>query len=104
MIPSTPTKGQHKLVKIVWKDAFAGPQGWLSLDDYETGPAHPTTIGWLLEDVLDGYITTADTFLLQDGDITYYNVGHIPVEMILSMEVLESEKKTGSKKRRTGDK
>lgn len=95
-------KCQHKLVKVVWKDAFAAPQGWTSMDDYETEPAHPVTVGWLLEDVLEGYVTTADTFLLQDGEVIYYNVGHIPIEMILSMEFLELDKKVSSKKRRNG--
>lgn len=92
----------------MWKDAFAAPQGWLSLEDYKTGPAHPITIGWLLPGVLDGYITTADTVMLQDGDVSYYNVGHIPLEMILSIEVLEvenvEEKPAVKKTRRKGAK
>lgn len=91
---------QHSLVKIVWKDAFAAPQGWTSLEDYRTEPAHPVTVGWLLPDVLDGYITTADTVLTQDGDTTYYNIGHIPNEMILLIEYLDKPNGDKIKKNR----
>ena len=91
---------QHQLVKIVWKDAFAGSQGWTALEEYHPEPALPQTVGWLLEGVLDGYVTTADTYLVQDDDVTYYNIGHIPIEMIVTMEVIELEDKPVPKKRR----
>lgn len=95
---------QHQLVKIMWKDAFAGPHGWLSLDDYEPEPALPITIGWLLPNLLDGYISTADTYLVQDDEVTYYNVGHIPLEMVQQIEVLEIEEEQPTSKRKKGGK
>lgn len=84
---------QHQLVKIVWQDAFAAPQGWTFLEDYKPEAAYPVTVGWLLPDVIDGYVTTADTILVQGDEISYYNVGHIPVDMVKSIEVLENPDK-----------
>ena len=95
---------KHALVRILWKDAFAGPNGWFSLDEYQAEPALPVTVGWLLEGFLDGYVTTADTYLVQGDEIAYYNIGHIPVEMIITMEVLEIDGNNASKKRRNGGK
>ena len=89
---------QHQLVLIVWQDAFAAPQGWTFLDEYHPEPAYPITVGWLLPDVLDGYITTADTILVQDGETSYYNVGHIPSGMVKSIEVLKNADKIPTKR------
>lgn len=89
---------QHQLVKIVWKDAFAGPQEWTSLKDYNIKPVEPCTVGWLIPDVLEGYVTTADTIYVdEDGEYTYYNIGHIPNGMVLSIEVIEKPDKLNRK-------
>jgi hypothetical protein len=96
---------KYQLVKITWKDAFAGPQEWCSVDDYETKPVIPLTVGWLIPDMLDGYVTTADTYYIdEDGDVLLYNIGHIPDEMVISIEVLEKHDKITRRASKRGDK
>lgn len=96
---------QFDLVKIVWRDAFAGPSGWISLEDYDPKEVLPCTVGWLIPDVLDGYLTTADTYYIDDdGSPELYNIGHIPKEMVISIEVVEIPDKLSRRARRKGDK
>ena len=88
-----------KLVKVEWIDAFAGPQAWLTLDNYAPTPVTPVTVGWLIPDCLEGYVTTADTYEIREDHIAYYNIGHIPEKMVTSINVLTNTDKLT--KRRT---
>lgn len=89
MVTNRTDSTQYKCVHIVWKDAFASPQGWFTLDELTLEPALPETIGWLLPPLLEGYISTADSVLIHDGEAIFYNVGHIPEDMVLSIKELD---------------
>ncbi len=96
---------KYQLVKVTWRDAFAGPQEWVVANSYEAEPVIPITVGWLIPDVLDGYVTTADTYYIdEDDDIMLYNVGHIPEDMVISIEVIEKHDKIKKRGIRKGDK
>jgi hypothetical protein len=77
-----------KLVVIEWDDAFAGPQSWITLDEYSPEHITPVTVGWLIPRFLDGYITTADSYLITSGVIQYYGIGHIPHGIVRSIKYL----------------
>jgi hypothetical protein len=75
-----------ELVIIEWVDAFAGPQSWVTLEEYSPVPVTPVTVGWLIPDCLEGFVTTADTYERRDDHIAYYNIGHIPEKMVTSIK------------------
>jgi hypothetical protein len=87
-----------KLVKVEWIDAFSGPQEWVTLDDYKPLPVTPVTVGWLIPDCLEGFVTTADTYEMRDDHIAYYNIGHIPNNMVTSITALTTTDKLKKKK------
>lgn len=93
---------KYQLVKVVWRDAFAGETEWTALKTYHPEEVLPITVGWLIPNVLDGYVTTADTYYVDsDGDVIVYNIGHIPEDMVVSMEIIKNNdkiKKTSTRK------
>jgi hypothetical protein len=80
-----------KLVLIQWDDAFAGPQSWISLDDYTPEPVAPVTVGWLIPRLLEGYVTTADSYMITGDVIQYYGIGHIPHGMVNSIKFIDAD-------------
>ena len=80
-----------KLVVIEWDDAFAGPKGWIDPTEYKPERLTPVTVGWLIPRFLDNYVTTADTYMVSDGVIQYYGIGHIPEGMVRSLRFIDRE-------------
>lgn len=76
------------LVVVRWRDAFDGPNGWFYPDEYKPEAAEPVTVGWLVPDYLDGYITVISTFLYDDDDVVYSNPVHIPSQWVISMTTI----------------
>lgn len=73
-------------VEIVWKDAFDGPGGWVIFDDYSPEPVHPSTIGYLLPNALEGHTTVCSSYFYDyDGQLVISNPNHIPDGMVLSI-------------------
>ena len=73
-------------VEVVWKDAFDGPGGWLIADDYAPVPVHPTTIGFLLPDYLEGHVTVCSSYFYDyEEQLVISNPNHIPDGMVLSI-------------------
>lgn len=78
-----------KLVVITWDDAFSGPQHWVTLEEYSPEPVTPVTVGWLIPRFLNGYVTTADSYMISNDSIQYYGVGHIPEGMVKSLTFID---------------
>lgn len=88
------------MVRIVWDDAFAAPQGWIDPEEYVPKTVHPVTIGWLIPRMLEGYISTADTYLISEDSIQYYGVGHIPMGMVRSLDFIDIPDKISRRKKK----
>ena len=84
-------KSEWALVVVHWIDAFDGENGWTDLEKYEPKEATVATVGWLIPDVLQGYVTLVNSYFSDEVDDPK-TVGmpiHIPVGMILETKVLE---------------
>lgn len=79
-------------VKVVWCDAFDGPSGWTLLTSYKPDSVRPTTVGFLVEDLMDGHLTVCSSFFCGDeGELVISNPIHIPNGMVLSITPLTSK-------------
>lgn len=78
-------KSEWSLVAIHWRDAFDGENGWTDLDKYEPKEATVVTVGWLVPDMLSGYVTVVNSYFPDEVDDPK-TVGmpvHIPVGMVI---------------------
>lgn len=79
-------------VEVIWKDAFDGPQGWVSFDSYAPQPCTPTTVGYVVDDLEDGPVITghlticSSYFYNDDESLCISNPIHIPNEMVVSLK------------------
>jgi hypothetical protein len=76
------------LVEITWVDAFSDSGGWVYLEDYEMEPAVAKTVGYLLPELREGYLSTAGTYLIREDGTAYHDISHIPVGMLVTVKVL----------------
>lgn len=94
-------KSEWSLVAIHWRDAFDGENGWTELDKYEPKEATVVTVGWLVPDMLSGYVTVVNSYFPDEVDDPK-TVGmpvHIPVGMVIktvhlhqpTVSILDSE-------------
>jgi hypothetical protein len=86
-----PVKSEWALVAVHWVDAFDGENGWTDLDKYEPKEATVVTVGWLIPDVLQGYITLVNSYFpdeVEDPKTVGMPI-HIPLGMIIETKILE---------------
>jgi hypothetical protein len=85
------TSPKFTLVKVFWEDAFDSENGWIHLSDYKPETARFETVGYLIPDLLDGYVSVTST-IDPDEAPDYETVGmvvHILVSMVTGMQVLD---------------
>ena len=72
-------------VIVMWRDAFDAAETWV----YEGSPPDPpvmvTSVGWLLDGHLPGYLVVASSMMERDGAAIYGGVHYIPDGMIESV-------------------
>lgn len=80
---------QHVIVR--WRDAYSPHSGWHEVDEYEPEDAVATTTGRFWKDCQEHYMTVVGTmFETEDGQPkTVGDINHIPLGMILSIEVID---------------
>lgn len=86
-----PVKSEWALVAVHWTDAFDGENGWTDLEKYEPKEATVVTVGWLIPDVLKGYITLVNSYFpdeVEDPKTVGMPI-HIPLGMIIETKILE---------------
>ena len=84
-------KSEWPLIVIHWRDAFDGENGWTDLDKYVPEDTTVVTVGWLIPDILAGYITVVNSYFPDEVDDPK-TVGmpiHIPTGMVIRTVVLE---------------
>lgn len=79
---------QHVIVR--WRDAYSPHSGWHEVDDYIPEDAIAISIGRVWKDCQEHYLTLVGTiFETEDGQPkTVGDINHIPIGMILSMEII----------------
>ena len=84
-------KSDWSLVVIHWRDAFDGENGWTDLEKYEPTELTVVTVGWLVPDMLAGYVTVVNSYFPDEVDNpkTAGMCVHIPVGMVIQVIVLE---------------
>lgn len=83
-------KSEWALVVIHWRDAFDGENGWTDLDKYAPEETTVVTVGWLVPDMLAGYVTVVNSYFPDEVDDPK-TVGmpvHIPVGMVIKTVTL----------------
>jgi len=75
----------HAKVLIIWLDAHAASDGWTAADDMDKEPCRVSTLGWLIPEAKEGYVTVAQSIAL-DGEC--YHLFCVPVGMVESLTVL----------------
>lgn len=83
-------KSEWSLVVIHWRDAFDGENGWTDLDKYTPEDTTVVTVGWLIPDMLAGYVTVVNSYFPDEVDDPK-TVGmpiHIPVGMVIKTVTL----------------
>jgi len=84
-------KSEWALVVIHWRDAFDGENGWTDLEKYVPEDTTVVTVGWLIPDMLEGYITVVNSYFPDEVDDPK-TVGmpiHIPTGMVIKTVILE---------------
>lgn len=84
-------KTEWTLVVIHWRDAFDGENGWTDLEKYSPSEATVVTVGWLIPDMLKGYVSVVNSYFPDEVDDPK-TVGmpiHIPVGMVIQTIVLD---------------
>lgn len=83
-------KSEWALVVVHWRDAFDGENGWTDLEKYEPKEATVATVGWLVPDVLTGYVTVVNSYFPDEVDDpkTIGMPVHIPVGMVIKTVTL----------------
>jgi hypothetical protein len=86
-------KNKIKAVMVVWDDAFDGPGGWVYPDKYRPFIVDPITIGWLLNNDDEKYLTLYSSYYYdEDGALICSNPMHIPRGMIKSITPIKTRK------------
>lgn len=83
-------KSEWSLVVIHWRDAFDGENGWTDLDKYTPEDTTVVTVGWLIPEILSGYVTVVNSYFPDEVDDPK-TVGmpiHIPVGMVIKTVTL----------------
>ena len=83
-------KSEWSLVVIHWRDAFDGENGWTDLDKYTPEDTTVVTVGWLIPELLSGYVTVVNSYFPDEVDDPK-TVGmpiHIPVGMVIKTVTL----------------
>ena len=84
-------KSEWPLIVIHWRDAFDGENGWTDLEKYTPEDTTVVTVGWLVPDMLAGYVTVVNSYFPDEVDDPK-TVGmpiHIPTGMVIKTIVLE---------------
>lgn len=80
----------YKLAIIEWVDAFDGDETWVYKDEYNFNPVLPITVGWLLEDLQEGYVSLVSTFCqFKNKPDMYSNMMHVPSGMVKSITYVD---------------
>jgi hypothetical protein len=84
-------KSDWSLVCIHWRDAFDGENGWTDLEKYDPTEMTVVTVGYLIPDMLDGYVTVVNSYFPDEVDNpkTAGMCVHIPTGMVIQVIVLE---------------
>jgi len=86
-------KENLKAVVVVWDDAFDGPGGWIDPAKYEPHIIDPITIGWVIDEYAEKYLTLYSSFYYDDdGILICSNPMHIPRGMIRSITPVKIKK------------
>ena len=83
-------KSEWSLVVIHWRDAFDGENGWTDLEKYTPEDTTVVTVGWLIPELLSGYVTVVNSYFPDEVDDPK-TVGmpiHIPVGMVIKTVTL----------------
>jgi hypothetical protein len=93
MSASSTDKCPWSLVKIRWDDAFDSENGWIDLHSYKPEAARFVTVGYLIPDLLDGYLSVTATYdpdeAIEGECVTVGMVTHILARMVTSVQVIE---------------
>ena len=76
---------EHTKVLVIWLDAHAASDGWMTAEEMDKEPCRVSTLGWLIPDAKEGHVTIAQT-VAPDGDC--YHLFCVPVGMVESLTVL----------------
>lgn len=81
-------------IRVTWRDAYSPHSGWHDVAEYVGEDAVAVTMGRFWKDCQEHYVTTVGTvFRTEDGDPkTIGDINHIPVGMILEIEVIHGSK------------
>jgi len=80
----------YKIAIIEWIDAFDDDATWIYKDEHVFTPVLPITVGWILEDLHEGYVTLVSTFcLFSNKPDMYSNMMHIPSGMVKSLTYID---------------
>jgi hypothetical protein len=81
---------EWQVVSVRWRDAYSPHSGWHEVDDYHAEDAVAVTIGRVWKNCQTNYLTLVGTvFETEDNKPkTVGDINHIPVGMILGIEVL----------------
>lgn len=86
-------KEAPKAIAVVWDDAFDGPGGWVDPAKYEPFVVDPITIGWVLDENSEKYLTLYSSYYYdEDGTLICSNPMHIPRGMIKSITAVKLKK------------
>jgi len=84
-------KSEWALVVVHWRDAFDGENGWTDLEKYTPEDTTVVTVGWLIPDMLEGYITVVNSYFpdeVEDPKTVGMPI-HIPTGMVIKTVILE---------------
>lgn len=81
-------------IRVTWRDAYSPHSGWHEVAEYVPEDAVAVTMGRYWKDCQENYLTVVGTiFQTEDGEPkTVGDVNHIPVGMILEIEVIHGSK------------
>jgi hypothetical protein len=90
MSASSTDKCPWTLVKVHWDDAHDSENGWIHLSDYKPETARFVTVGYLIPDLLEGYLSLTSTYDPDEAPDceTVGMVTHILARMVTSMQVI----------------
>lgn len=71
------------LREVLWFDAFADAVEWTGTHELETKPRQIRTVGYVIADVIPGYLTLAQS-VDRDADVVT-GVLHIPTVCVLEV-------------------
>ena len=77
-------KSKWDLVCVYWFDAFDGENGWTELDKYKPAECTVMTVGWLIPNLLEGYVSLVTSYMPDEvkDPKTVGMPTHIPVGMV----------------------